>query len=323
MPFRYYRNADPPRLAEIWNESFPGRGAVEVCAPAVLDAAIFNKPYFDAHGMIIAEDDHQRVVGFAHGGFGPSEDQTEIDRTVGVVSMVVVRPSHRGQGIGRELLRRCEDYLVGSGARTIQAGTQWPNAPFYVGIYGGSNAPGFLATDALAEPFLTRNGYGPMRRVGVYSRDLENLLNIADTRFVGFRRRYETRIIHEARLSSWWRECVFGPYEPAEFRLEERAGGVTVARAYYWEMKEYGWRWGAPVAGIIDVNVRSEFRGMGLGRYLLALLVKHLQDQHFGYAQAQVNEGEEHARRIFQNLGFELIDHGVTYQKMDSGNVVG
>lgn len=323
MRYRHYRNSDPPAIAEVWNEALVQRGAVEIRAPAALDAAVFNKPYFDPQGLIIAENDDKRVVGFAHGGFGPTDDFDALNRNHGVVCSLVVRSEYRRKGVGRELLRRCEDYLVACGARTIIAGGAWPNAPFYLGVYGGSNAPGLLQSDALAEPFLLHNGYAPTQRARVFQRGLDTPLNIADTRFVGFRKRYHTHIINEARLGSWWKECVLGPLEPSEFRLDDRSSGITAAKVYYWEMKEYGWRWGAPAAGLFDLQVRSEFRGMGLGKYLLALLVKHLQEQYFGFVEAQVQEREDAVTKLFTNLGFAQVDTGITYQKMLSGGSVG
>lgn len=315
MRFRHFRNADPPALAALWNESLTHRGAVELRSHAPLDAAVFNKPYFEARGLIIAEDDNGRLAGIAHGGFGPNEELSAINRSIGVICAIAVRPDCRKQGVGRELLLRCETYLRDAGATTLLAGPNRPNKPFYLGVYGGSNAPGFLRSDADAEPFLLANGYQPDRRVLVFDRRLDVALNIVDARFGALKRKYDMQALPQARLGSWWRECVMGPLEPSEFRLDDKATGQTAARALFWEMTDYGWRWGAPPAGIIEVQVRNDLRRQGLGKFLLAQLLRHLQEQYFAVAEVHVPEEDETAAKLFRSLGFMQVDVGVTYRK--------
>jgi ribosomal protein S18 acetylase RimI-like enzyme len=315
MRYRHFRNTDPPALATLWNESLSHRGAVEIHTPSIFDVAVFNKPYFDPHGLIVAENDVGKIVGFSHVGFGPNEDQDHLDTTQGVVCAVLVHPEHRRQKIGRNLLNLGEAYLQEKGATHLQAGPSRPAKPFYVGMYGGSNAAGFLQSDKEAEPFFLAHGYAPEGRVLVFDRALDSALNIADTRFTAMRRKYETAVIPQARLGSWWRECVIGPLEPAEFRLDDKQTGQTAAKALFWEMKEYGWRWGMPAAGILDLQVRSDLRRQGFGKYLLAQLLRHLQEEYFGIAEVQIPERDESMGTMFRSLGFVQVDIGVTYQK--------
>jgi ribosomal protein S18 acetylase RimI-like enzyme len=314
MRYRHFRNTDPPALAALWNESLTHRGAVELRSAAPLDAAVFNKPYFDPAGLIVAEDD-DKLVGFAHGGFGPNEDLSALDRSIGVLCAVAVRPERRRQKIGTELVRQVEAYLTAAGATTLLAGPIRPNKPFYMGLYGGSNAGGFLESDPDAAPFLRSLGYVPEKRLFVFDRRLDTPLNIVDSRFGPLRRKYEPQALPQARLGSWWRECVIGPLEPHEFRLDDRATGQMAARALYWEMTDYGWRWGAPAAGILDVQVRNDLRRQGLGKYLLSQLLRHLQEQYFAVAELQVPEEEEAAAKMFRSLGFVQVDVGVGYKK--------
>lgn len=316
MRYRHFRNTDPPGLVALWNEALTGRGAVELRSAAPLEIAVLNKPFFDPAGLFVAEDDG-RLVGFAHGGFGPTEDLTALDRSVGVVCAVAVRPESRRRLIGTELVRRVEAYLTAGGATTLLAGPSRPNKPFYMGLYGGSNAGGFLDSDADAAPFFQSLGYAPERRVLVFDRRLETPLNIVDGRFGPLRKRYEPQALPQARLGSWWREAVIGPLEPHEFRLDDRAGQMA-ARALYWEMTDYGWRWGAPAAGILDVQVRSDLRRQGLGKFLLAQLLRHLQEQYFAVAELQVPAEEEAAAKMFRTLGFVQVDAGVSYRKTGS-----
>ena len=157
--------------------------------------------------------------------------------------------------------------------------------------------------------------YVPEKRVLVFDRRLDTPLNIVDSRFGPLRRKYEPQALPQARLGSWWRECVIGPLEPHEFRLDDRSTGQMAARALYWEMTDYGWRWGAPAAGILDVQVRNDLRRQGLGKYLLSQLLRHLQEQYFVVAELQVPEEEEAATKMFRSLGFVQVDVGVGYKK--------
>jgi ribosomal protein S18 acetylase RimI-like enzyme len=315
MRYRTFRNADPPALVALWNEALTRRGAVELRSHTPLENAVFNKPYFDPNGFIVAEDDTGRMVGFAHAGFGPTDDLSALDTTHGVICAIAVRPEQRRSGFGSELLRRAEAYLRERGATTLRAGVSRPDKPFYLGVYGGSNAPGFLRSDADIEPFLLKRGYTPDRRVNVFDRRLDTPLNIVDPRFGALRKKYEGQALPQARLGSWFRECVLGPLEPAEFRLDDKASGQTAARALFWEMTDYGWRWGAPPAGVLDVQVRNDLRRQGLGKFLLAQLLRHLQEQYFAVAEVQVPDGEETAAKLFRSLGFVQVDLGVSYVK--------
>jgi ribosomal protein S18 acetylase RimI-like enzyme len=315
MRYRHFRNADPPALAALWNESLSHRGAVELRSPATLDTAVFNKPYFDPKGLLIAEDEAGKIAGFAHAGFGPNDDLSALDRMKGVICAAVVRPELRRQRIGTELLSRCEAYLRESGATTILAGSNRPEKPFYLGVYGGSNAPGFLQSDRDADPFFRSNGYVPDRGVLVFDRRLDTALNIVDARFSLLRRKYEPQVLPQARLGSWWRECVLGPLEPSEYRLDERATGQTAAKALFWEMTDYGWRWGAPAVGIVEIQVRNDLRRLGLGKFLIAQMLRHLQEQYFAVAEVQVPEPDETAAKLFRSLGFVQVDAGVSYIK--------
>src|SRR5262245_7178805 len=165
MRYRTFRNADPPALVALWNEALTRRGAVELRSHTPLENAVFNKPYFDPVGFLVAEDDDGHMVGFAHAGFGPSEDMSALDTDKGVICAIAVRPGNRRAGIGSELLRRAEVYLREHGAKSLRAGASRPDKPFYLGVYGGSNAPGFLHSDADIERFLVARGYTPDRRV--------------------------------------------------------------------------------------------------------------------------------------------------------------
>ena len=314
LEYRSFRNDDPPSLVEIWNEAFLSRGAVQLRHGSALERFIFAKPYFDPEGFIVAVQDGIRV-GFAHAGFGPNNAESGVSMAGGVTCLVGVRPSYQRRGIGSELLGRCEEYLVQKGARTLYAGALRPLNPFYFGLYGGSDLPGFLASDTAAAPFMEYQGYRAWSTCLVFQRRLDQPVNIADGRFAALRKKYELRVVPRSGVGSWWQECVLGPLEPLEFRLEETASGKPVARAEIWEMEGFSWRWGLPSVGILNITTREDVRRQGLAKFLMTSLLKYLQEQYFSLAEVQTPERNQSAVKLFQSLGFEQVDFGRVYKR--------
>lgn len=312
--YRSFRNSDPPSLVSLWNQSFAGSTAVQFRTSTPLEHFIFAKPYFDPAGLIVALEDGE-VVGFAHAGFGPNAAQTALSHEVGVVCMIVVHPSHRRKGIGSELLRRGEGYLQSKGAQIICAGPMRPFNPFYFGLYGGADSPGFLTSDPGTELFLTRNGYRVEESCQVLHRTLSGAISTIDPRFMHLRRRFEIFFALQTGIVSWWQECVLGPLELLEFRVKERTTAQTVARATVWEMEGFTRRRNEASIGIVDLEVREDLRRQGLAKFLLTYLLLNIQEQYFTLAETQVPERNQTAIKLYQGLGFEKVDEGRIYRK--------
>jgi ribosomal protein S18 acetylase RimI-like enzyme len=311
--FRNFHNDDPPGLVDIWNASFTGRGAVILRHSSPLERYAFSKPYFDPAGLIVAVEEGTRI-GFAHAGFGANPAETGVSSTAGVICALGVLPSRRRQGIGTELLRRCEQYLVSRGAQMIQAGAMAPCNPFYLGLYGGSEQPGFLESEPQAGRFFEARGYAASQTSIVLQRRLDRPLNVVDGRFPGLRRRFQVDVSAGARTASFWNECVLGPVEPVEFRLQD-SGTRHAARAKIWEMEGFSWRWGAPSVGLFDLVVEEALRRQGLAKLLLVNILQYLQDQYFAIAEAHVRDANVPALNLYRALGFEQVDVGRSYRK--------
>src|SRR5262245_42545214 len=171
MLYRSFRNGDTPQLVDIWRAQPPQRGLAQPMSLELFEQLVLAKPYFDNRGLILAFD-AERAVGFAHSGFGPTEDESGIDRRFGVTSLVLLRPNHQSLDIGRELLARSEQYLRASGSQVLYAGGIRPLDPFYRGLYGGSELPGVLATDSFSNELYRTSGYGEIDRVAILEREL-------------------------------------------------------------------------------------------------------------------------------------------------------
>jgi ribosomal protein S18 acetylase RimI-like enzyme len=312
--YRKFHNTDPPALVAVWNEAFNGRGAVRLRTSSPLERFTFAKPYFDPAGLILAED-NGTCVGFCHAGFGPTPDETALSHASGVTCLVGVRPSHRRRGIGSELLRRSEAYLRDRGARQLFAGPFSPLNPFYLGLYGGGDVSGFLASDQAVEPFLARHAYRPTRTALVFQRRLSQPSKVVDPRFVAHRMRFDVRVETRLNKMSWWQECVFGLVEPLEFKLEEKPGGKFAARVLVWEMEGFSWRWNLPSVGVCGLHVREDLRRQGVGKFFLSQVLRYAQDQFFELAEIHVQEPNDAAAKLCRSLGFDQVDTGRQYQK--------
>jgi ribosomal protein S18 acetylase RimI-like enzyme len=308
--YRSFRNTDPPRLVEVWNEAFPGRGAVTLRNSTPLERFVLAKPYFDPAGLILAEVDGQ-CVGFAHSAaVDPGSGLRQ-----GVICMLGLLPARRGQGIGPELLRRSEEYLVGRGAQIFLAGGYDRSNPFYFGIYGGANCPGFLQSNPEAEDFFLKSGYRVHQTILVLQRQLDTEIRVSDPRFGPLRNQYHIRMRSPRRLKDWWQECTVGVVEPLEFLLEDKPTGAIKARTLAWEMEGFSARWGWPAVGVIDFEVDPASRHRGLGKYFLTSILKQLQEQYFQTVEAQIDETNTLAIDFLSPLGFEQVDLGRVYAK--------
>jgi ribosomal protein S18 acetylase RimI-like enzyme len=311
--YRPYRNTDSPAVAQTWNASFSGRRVVPIRMATVLEYFTFAKPYFEPDGLTLALDDG-KPVGLVHAGFGPGADGKSIDVTTGVISTLGVVPSHRRQGIGSELLRRAEEFLRGRGAKTLYAGPLAPNNPFTFALCGGCDSPGFLASDVMARPFFEKHGYQLARSAGLFQRALAKAYLPPDPRFGPIRQQFDV-VASPYHKAGWWRECVMGPIEAVEYRLQMKPQGQVVARCVLWDMETFQQLWGQACVGMLELYVLPEFRRRGLAKYLLAQILRYLRDQPFHLFEAMADLSDPAALGLLQGLEFEQVDVGYCFRR--------
>jgi ribosomal protein S18 acetylase RimI-like enzyme len=311
--YRTFRNTDPPALVDLWNECFTGRGAAYLRGTILLEYFTFAKPYFDPQSLILASNG-DRAAGFALAGFGPAADGPGLDCRHGVTCLLGVAPAYRRQGIGTELLRRSEEYLRRGGAVDLYAGAMAPLKPYGFGLYGGSDSPGFLESDPLARPFLERRGYQAHDSTVVLHCSLEAPLTVADGRFHAHRQRFDI-YAGPLRAKAWWRECVLGPVELHEYRLQDKTTNTTAARLTLWEMETFGPRWNEHAVGLGEFEVAPELRRQGVGKYFLMQVLRHLNEQFFTLVEVQTRESNEAALNFLRPFGFRQVDRGHSYKR--------
>lgn len=307
ITYRPFRNTDPPLLVELWNASLAGQRAVPVRSATLLEYFVFAKPYFEREGMHLALDGGA-PVGFAL--TGPARDEP----AAGVISAVAVLPSYRRRGIGSQLLQLAEGHLRRRGASVALGGGMAPDDPFLFGLYGGCSSPGVLAGDQGGRALLERCGYTLARTCAILQRSLTRLQMPADGRFPGIRNRYDI-IAAPQRNAGRWRECVLGPVEAVEYRLQDKATNASPARMLLWDMDTFCLHWGQSCVGLIEFVVDEAERRKGLAKYLMGNVLRHLRERSFHVFEAQADPSSPAAMAIMGQFEFQQVETGHILRK--------
>ena len=90
-----------------------------------------------------------------------------------------------------------------------------------------------------------------------------------------------------------------------------------------WELEGYGWRWGFPSAGVIDIQVRQDLRRQGIAKLMMAQILRFLQDQFFGICELHAADDQPALVGLCRSVGMEQVDVGTTYIKGGTGQETG
>lgn len=280
---------------------------------AVLDRYVLSKPTFDRDGLIVAVD-QERVIGFAHAGFGPGDDGNSLSTHRGVTSLVMVHadaePSVAGQ-----LLARAEQYLRDRGAQTLLGGGSYPLSPFYYGLYGGSELSGVLDSDTIGQRIFSDHGYQAQKRSIVLHRELASFRPAVDRQQMQIRRHTNVETVVDPPTTSWWEAVIFEPFERTRCFVVPRDGGHAVASVHFWNMETMSAALGVHAVGIVGLEVTDPKRRQGLAKYLLGESLRQLHAHGVALAEVHVAADNQPALALFNGLGFAQVDATTLYCK--------
>lgn len=303
-------------MTELWNFGRLGPGAaVEFCNDA-LDMLVLAEPYFDKRGLIVACEGSE-VLGFVHAGFGASPDGSGVSKDAGVISAVVVSVDRRREGIGRELVHRAEAYLRERGAKEIFAGESGTRNPFYLGLYGGAEAAGFLESDAGAAPFFTALGYVPVERHLILRRDITAKKDPFDPRALAIKRTMKFGVMDRPPNATWWWMTRHGRFESLTFALVPNSGAPSPAFVTCWGMELHSANRGQRTVGLTDVHVTDKELRKGYAKVLLTEVIRRLREDMVTQLEATIRDDNLPAIALFKGLSFEQQDKGVVYRLAD------
>jgi ribosomal protein S18 acetylase RimI-like enzyme len=315
IAYRAFRNTDPPALAELWCNHPPQRALVQPMTVELLDQKVFSKPYFDRHGLIVAEE-QGRVVGFAHAGFGCNDAESDVCTRRGATCLLMVAPHEQHDAIAEGLLNRCEAYLTENGAHEVFAGSVYPVNPFYLGLYGGSHSPGILESDQANLDLFRRAGYREQGGSLILQRTLSGFRPIVDRQQMLHRREYQVDPEVDPPTETWWQACTIAAKERVRHQLISRRDRSVCGEVTFWDMERISGSWGVHAMGLMDLQIRPELRQRGLATFLVGEALRHLGAMGVSLAEAQVEEGNQAALALFRKLGFQQVDRGVVLLKV-------
>jgi GNAT superfamily N-acetyltransferase len=280
----------------------------------LLEQLVFSKPYFDAAGFIVALADNS-PVGFAHAGFGANAEETAITTDVGTTYQLMLSAEHREAALADDLLARSEAYLRERGAQVIYAGGIRPLNGFYLGLYGGSELPGVLASDPILGETCLRNSYREIDRVHVIQLELASYRPPISREQRALRR---DTVCHEEYcppIMSWWDACTTGAFDRVRFSVAKSAGGPDLGDVWFWDVEPLSTCWGLATAGMFDLHVESALRRSGLATYMLTEAFDRLRNRGIVMVEAQTMQNNAPALALYKKLGFTKVDEGVVYRK--------
>lgn len=284
----------------------------------MLDHHVFAKPYFDADGLILAiknEGDLATPIGFVHAGFGAKDDLSDLNFDVGVISQLKVVPGEHEQAVADELLKRGIDFLKSRGAQKAHCGTKFPHSPFYLGLYGGSQVPGFLSDDKIAIAAAERAGFETNDKIVVMERKLAGFRTIVDREQRALRRQYQINAVADPLESSWWESCTVGMAERDRFSVYHKSNQNVCGSVSFWDIQPLACHWGVLARGMYGLSVSEELRRCGIATFLVGESLRHLMQQGIGVVEAQTRVSDQPAIGVFRKLGFEQVSHGLLMSK--------
>jgi ribosomal protein S18 acetylase RimI-like enzyme len=317
ITYRNFQNTDPPSVVQVWRSRAGQPGLLQPVSADLFEQFVFGKLYFDHQGLILAWD-AGRPVGFAHAGFGPDEDENCMSHDLGVTCVLVVRPdAPEPDKLAAELLQRCERYLEQNGAKVLYGGCIRPLNPFYLGLYGGSELPGVLQSDALAQQCFRTHGYREIDQTQIFERDLNGFQTPVDRAVMQCRRQMTVQASVDSPVRTWWEACTIGDFDLMRFELMARGGGKVLAQATFRNMEPTGANANAFVrqAGLIELEVDAAHRRQCLATFLLGDAFDYFVRQGITQVQVQTMARNTAAVGLYRKLGFTQVDTGTVFRK--------
>ena len=306
-------------ILRLWRSQPVFRGLHSSLTAADLELHVFSKPYFERDGFIVAEHTNSKgeaeILGFVHASFDVQPDLSDLNRSIGVISQLRMAKCENSHAIEDQLLAMAQSYLVANGAREIWFGSRFPQAPFYLGLYGGSRVPGVMEEDVAVVEALKRNGFDEQTKIAVMQRELGQIKSVTGRKQLMARRNYLINAIADPIEKSWWECCTLGMAERDRFTIGRKKDNHVAGTVSYWDLQPLGSYIHSNCRGLYDLNVNEEDRRSGLASFLVCESMKRLASQGVTLVEAQTEVANESSIRLFEKLEFTTVTHGVQFRK--------
>ena len=209
-----------------------------------------------------------------------------------------------------ELLSRAEAYLRDRGTKVIYAGGIRPLNGFYLGLYGGSELPGVLASDPVFNAVTVRNGYREIDKVIVLQLELAAYRQPFTRSQRQLRRELTFSEAYDPPATSWWDAVTTAGFERIEFFLQKAGRDEPLASVWFWNIEPLSTSWGVPTAGMFDLEVCSDRRRQGLATFLLGDALERLRNRGIMRVEAQTMRENTAALELYRQAGLHSSRRG-------------
>jgi ribosomal protein S18 acetylase RimI-like enzyme len=305
MEVRCFRQGDEPAVVELWNGRVRGCFAAGPLDEETFARDVAGKRYFDPEGLFLAFQGG-RPAAFAHAGF-KSSDWVEPNLSLGTVSMVAVEEDQ--DAAGEAGVAQAVRYLARRGARQVEAFTiDFPNTPFYNGLYGGEKA-GMDEAHPDGLELMRRCRFNVTTGAVIMTCELDapGPSSPAPERLTLEVGPWDSPL--KGRKAS---ECYGIPEVVRRARLLDEAGaekgGIT-----FWHLDRHNRAAGDHRAVVSHVWVSDGLRGSGAAPWLQGQVHRILQDE--GARRVSLGAGGANGRavRFYQKLGYRPVGPAYTF----------
>ena len=319
IQYRRFLNTDPPQIVDLWRSQPVFRGLHSNLTVSDLELHVFSKPYFERDGFFVATktdgNGGTKILGFAHAAFDVLPDLSDLNRSIGIVSQLRVAECEQRQQIEDKLFSQVETYLKSHGSKEIWFAARFPQAPFYLGLYGGSRVPGVMMEDVAVVEALKRNGYEVAKQIAVLQRELSQVQSISGRKQLNVRRNYLINAIADPLEKSWWECCTLGMAERDRFTIGRKKDNHVAGTVSFWDLQPLGSFIHSNCRGLYDLSINEEDKRQGLASFLVCESMKRLASQGVTLVEAQTDVTNEASVRLFEKLEFTLVTQGFQMRK--------
>ena len=240
----------------------------------LFERQVLAKPYFDQAGLIVATED-ERPIAFAHAGFGPTDDESEISHELGAIDSDD-RRSARGRSCNR---RRIDCPLRDISSRPrCQSVLRRRHATAERVLFGtlrrqrNARRSGFrsAATTVFSQRPAIAKSIAPSSCIANWPAFARWSIG-SKCNYAGKRGSKSSPI---RRAQSWWEACTLGEFTRMQYSSTCATRTEMAAKATLIEMETFSHTWGVRAAGIVDVWVDEPHRRQGMAVSLLGEILR-------------------------------------------------
>lgn len=305
---------------KLWRSQPIFRGFHSNITVADLELHVLSKPYFQSDGFFVAigaaEDGKEELLGMVHATFDVNSELADLNPSVGVIAQLRVRSCEASIEVEDRLLQMATEYLRNSGAKDVWFGARFPQAPFYLGLYGGSRVPGVMEEDVSVVEALARNGFNKVNEIAVLQRELANVQSISGRKQLLVRRNYLINAIADPLERSWWECCTLGMAERDRFTIGRKKDNHVAGTVSFWDLQPMGSFIHSNCRGLYDLRINSEDQRQGLASFLVCEAMKRLATNGVTLVEAQTEVNNEASINLFEKLEFTTVTKGIQFRKV-------